>query len=254
MYKNIFDAHCHFDDEMFIHDIDELLNMLPKKGVSYAVTNGTDHKNFPRVLELTEKYDYIYGTAGYHPECLDEIPENYIDIVESYLKKPKFVAVGEIGLDYHYDTPKEVQMPVVKRHLELAKDIDKPIVFHDREAHGDTLDLMRKYRPKGLIHCFSGSAEMMKEIIDLGLSISLGGVVTFKNAKHPLEVAKEVPLERLLLETDAPYMTPVPYRGKRNDPSLIPFTAEKIAELRNMDTQKLIDITTDNAKRLFGID
>ena len=165
----------------------------------------------------------------------------------------KIVAIGEIGLDYHWDIPKDKQTEVVKSQLKLANDLNMPVVFHDREAHGDSMELLRKYKPKGLLHCYSGSTEMLKEVLKLGMYISLGGVVTFKNARVPVEVAKAVPVDRLLLETDAPYLAPVPCRGKRNDSSYISYIAEKIAEIKNMDTQELINITTENAKRMYGI-
>lgn len=148
---------------------------------------------------------------------------------------------------------KDKQIEVVKSQLKLANDLNMPVVFHDREAHGDSMELLKKYKPKGLLHCYSGSTEMLKEVLKLGMYISLGGVVTFKNARVPVEVAKAVPVDRLLLETDAPYLAPVPYRGKRNDSSYISYIAEKIAEIKNMDTQELINITTENAKRMYGI-
>ena len=217
------------------------------------MTNATDLENVKLVLQLAEKYPYVYGTVGIHPECLENLPADYLDRVAEISKNEKIVAIGEIGLDYHWDIPKDEQMKVVKEQLALANDLDMPVVFHDREAHGDTMDLLRKYKPKGLLHCYSGSTEMLKEVLKLGMYISLGGVVTFKNARVPVEVAKEVPLDRLLLETDAPYLAPVPFRGKRNDSSLIPYIAEKIAEIRGISPQELIDITTENAKRMYGI-
>lgn len=253
-YNNIFDAHCHYDDEWFDGDRESIISALPQKGVCGVLTNATDLENVKTVIDLCERYPYVYGTAGIHPECLEKLPPNdFINQIEKLCKHNKIVAIGEIGLDYHWDIPKEKQMPIVKAQLELAKELDMPVVFHDREAHGDTMELLRYYQPKGLLHCYSGSVEMLKEVVKLGLSISLGGVVTFKNARVPVEVAKTVPLDKLLLETDAPYLAPVPHRGKRNDSSLIAYTAEKIAELRGMDTQKLIDITTENTKSLFKI-
>ena len=169
------------------------------------------------------------------------------------LKHPKVVALGEIGLDYHWDIPKDRQHRVFEEQLQLARELDVPVVIHDREAHGDVMEYIRRYHPKGLMHCFSGSVEMLKEVMKLGMSISLGGTVTFKNARVPVEVAAAVPLDRLLLETDAPYLSPVPFRGKRNDSRNIAYTAERIAEIKGMDAQELIDITTENAKKLYGI-
>lgn len=253
MYNNIFDSHCHYDDEWFDEDRFSLMDSLKSKGVVGVVTNGTDLENIKQVLNYCEKYDFVYGTVGVHPECLENLPDDYLSQIEKISKEEKIVAIGEIGLDYHWDIPKDIQMRVVKEQLQLANDLDMPVVFHDREAHGDTMELLRCYKPKGLLHCYSGSTEMLKEVLNLGMYISLGGVVTFKNARVPVEVAKEVPVDRLLLETDAPYMAPTPFRGKRNDSSYIAYVAEKIAEIKGMDTQKLIDITTENAKKMYGI-
>jgi len=169
------------------------------------------------------------------------------------LPHPKVVAIGEIGLDYHYDMPREEQMSLIRAQLALAKDFGLPVILHDREAHGPMLELLREFRPKGVVHCFSGSVEMMREVTALGLYIGLGGAVTFKNAVQPVRVAAEAPSDRLLLETDAPYMTPVPMRGKRNDSSLIAFTARRIAEIRAEEPQVLIDRARENTIRLFGI-
>ncbi len=252
-YRNIFDAHCHYDDEWFQSDRKEVLDSLPSKGVCAVVTNGTDLVNIEQVLKFCKSYNYVYGTVGIHPECLENLPEDYLSRIEEISRNKKIVAIGEIGLDYHWDIPKEKQMKVVREQLSLANSLSMPIVFHDREAHGDTMDLLREFKPKGLLHCYSGSKEMLREVLKLGMYISLGGVVTFKNARVPLEAAREVPLDKLLLETDAPYMAPTPMRGKRNDSSLIPYIAEKIAEIKGIDTQKLIDITTENAMRMYGI-
>ena len=164
-----------------------------------------------------------------------------------------YVAVGEIGLDYHYDSPRDLQMSVIKAQLELAKSYNMPVILHDREAHGKMMDLMREYRPIGVMHCFSGSVEMANELVKMGLYIGLGGVVTFKNAVEPLKVAAAVPRDRLLLETDAPYMAPVPFRGKRCDSSMILQTAEKIAQLRGETTEEVLEYTAENARRLFSI-
>ena len=202
---------------------------------------------------FAEQYPFIYACAGIHPENLDGLAEDYLDQLAELLKHPKVAALGEIGLDYHWDIPREAQQRVFEEQLRLAKELDVPVVIHDREAHADVMALLRKYRPKGLMHCFSGSVEMLKEVLKLGMSISLGGTVTYKNARVPVEVAAAVPIDRLLLETDAPYLSPVPMRGKRNDSSNIAYTAQRIAGIRSMDAQELVDITTANAKRLYGI-
>lgn len=251
---NIFDAHAHYDDSRFDEDRDEILSSMPQNGVSYIVNASVDIATAETAIGYAEKYPFMYACAGIHPENLDGLPENYLELLTELLSRPRVVALGEIGLDYYWDIPKARQNRVFEEQLRLARELDVPVVIHDREAHGDVMELVRKYRPRGLMHCYSGSVEMLKEVIKLGLSISLGGTVTFKNARVPVEVAAAVPLDRLLLETDAPYLSPVPYRGKRNDSSKIAYTAERIAEIRGMDAQELIDMTTENAKKLFGIE
>ncbi len=253
MLNNIFDAHAHYDDKWFDEDRDSLLSAMPERGVAYIVNAAVDIETARTALRYAEQYPYVYACAGIHPENLDGLAGNYLEQLTELLKHPKAVALGEIGLDYHWDIPREEQHRVFEEQLRLSKELDVPVVIHDREAHGDTMELLRKYRPKGLMHCFSGSTEMLKEVMKLGLYISLGGTVTFKNARVPVEVAAAVPLDRLLLETDAPYLSPVPNRGKRNDSTNIAYTAARIAEIRGMDAQELIDVTTENAKSLYGI-
>lgn len=253
MLNNIFDAHAHYDDGWFDEDRDVLLASMPGNGVAYIVNASVDIATAETAIGYAEQYPFVYACAGIHPENLAGLPDDYLDRLTRLLQHEKAVALGEIGLDYHWDIPRDEQNRVFEEQLQLAKELDIPVVVHDREAHGDTMALLRKYRPKGLMHCFSGSVEMLKEVIKLGMSISLGGTVTFKNARVPVEVAAAVPLDRLLLETDAPYLSPVPFRGKRNDSSHIAYTAQKIAEIRGMDAQELIDLTTENAKRLYGI-
>lgn len=250
---NIFDAHAHYDDKWFDDDRSALLSSLPQNGVSYVVNAAVDLETAETAISYAETYPHVYACAGIHPENLEGLPENYLERLTELLKHPRVVALGEIGLDYHWDIPRDVQNRVFEEQLLLARELDVPVVIHDREAHGDVMALVRKYQPKGLMHCYSGSVEMLKEVLKLGMSISLGGTVTFKNARVPVEVAAAVPLDRLLLETDAPYLSPVPYRGKRNDSTNIAYTAARIAEIRGMDAQELIDITTENAKRLYGI-
>ena len=252
-YNNIFDAHAHYDDGWFDDDRDSLLQTLPQKGVCAVVNNAVDLKTASAAIGLCEKYDYFYAAVGFHPENLDDVPVDYLDRIAELTKHKKVVAIGETGLDYHWDTPKELQKRVFGEQIRLSLDLKMPIVVHDREAHGDTFDFLRRYKPKALVHCFSGSVELMREAVRLGCYISLGGVVTFKNARHSIEVAGEIPIDRLLLETDAPYMAPVPFRGKRNDSSMIVFAAEKIASLRGLGVQQLLDITAENAKRFYNI-
>lgn len=254
MYCNIFDTHAHYDDSRFDEDRDELLTSLPAKGVSHIVNCGCDLKSSLTTLALSEKYDFIYAALGVHAHEAEEASKKDLLRIAELYSKEKVVAVGEIGLDYHYDfSPRERQLEVFERQLELANELDLPVIVHDREAHEDTMNLLKKHKPKGVVHCFSGSAEMAKEIVKLGMYIGMGGAVTFKNAVKPVDVAKILPLDRLLLETDAPYMTPVPFRGTRCDSAHIAYTAQKIAEIKGMDTQKLNDICNENAKKFFGI-
>lgn len=254
-YSNIFDVHAHYDDEKFDEDREELLATLPEMGVKAVVNASVDLATAKKALEFSEKYPFMYAAVGVHPENLEDLSKNYLnELAELYENNKKVVAIGEIGLDYYWDIPKEPQLKVFEEQLKLSLELDAPVVIHDREAHADTIRILKKYKPKKvLLHCYSGSREMLKEVISLGAFISMGGVVTFKNARVPVEVAKAVPLERLFLETDCPYLSPVPFRGKRNSSEKIAFTAERIAEIKGMDTQTLIDTCTKNAEEFFSI-
>ena len=253
--KNIFDSHAHYNDEQFDIDRDSLLASLPEAGIVGIINCGTDVRSSLDSIAMAEKYPFVYAACGYHPEsALDFADDNLADI-EKMLSHEKCVAVGEIGLEYHYDfVPKDVQKYVFEKHLELAVKYDMPVIVHDREAHADTMELLKKYRPKGVLHCYSGSAEMAKEVLNLGMYIGLGGAVTFKNAVKPVEVAQMIPADRLLLETDCPYMAPVPMRGKRNNSAYIEYVAEKIADIRNVSPQEILDITAENTRKLFNIE
>ena len=254
-YNNIFDVHAHYDDEKFDSDREELLSSLPDMGVRAVVNATVDLVTTKKAIEFSEKYQFMYAAVGIHPENLENLPQDYLSqLAKLYENNKKVVAIGEIGLDYYWDIPKEPQLKVFEDQLKLAMELNAPVVIHDREAHADTMRILKKYTPeKILLHCYSGSKEMLKEVMKLGAYISMGGVVTFKNARVPVEVCEAVPVERLLLETDCPYLSPVPFRGKRNSSEKIAFTAEKIAEIKGMDAQKLIDITTQNACDFFGI-
>ena len=254
--NNIFDTHAHYTDSAFDEDRKEILDSLKNQGVSLIVNQGTDLVSSVKSLELAKEYDYIYAAMGYHPEDAGDERKGDLEVIAELLEKEeKAVAIGEIGLDYHYEdgAPKETQIDLFERQLALSKDLNMPVVVHDRDAHGDTLELLKKYKPKGVVHCFSGSVEMAEEIVKLGMYIGLGGVVTFKNAKKAVDVARSIPMERLVLETDCPYMAPVPYRGKRNYSAYIPAVAQVIGGLRGMDTQEILDITLENGKKLFNI-
>lgn len=252
----IFDSHAHYDDTQFDPDRETLLGeTLPQKGVCGVLNMGADLQSCYHTVRLTETYDYIYGAVGIHPECAANLPADWLKTLETLTKHDKIVAIGEIGLDYHWldACPKDIQNQVFAQQLTLAARLQLPVVIHDREAHGDTLSYLHQYKPKGVLHCFSGSVEMAREVIKLGLYIGLGGVVTFKNARHAAQVAAEIPLERLLLETDAPYMAPEPFRGKRNDSSLIRYVADKIAQLRGLTPQQVLRAAEENTRRLFQI-
>ncbi len=248
----IFDSHAHYDDKAFEADRDELLSKLFATDVCGIINVGCNMETSKLSVELAQKYPLIWSSVGIHPHETENIPENYLGTLAAYLNHRKTVAIGEIGLDYHYDfSPREAQKMSFEEQLSLAKELDVPVIIHDREAHADTLELLKKYRPKGVVHCFSGSVEMSEEIIKLGMYIGLGGAVTFKNAKNPMFVAKAAPLDRILLETDCPYMAPVPHRGTRCDSSMIKFTAEKIAIERGISADELFKATNENAQQLF---
>lgn len=254
MYQNIFDTHSHYDDTKFNPDREMVLDSLQSQGVSLVVSCGCDIDTTQFNFDLSQKYDYIYFASGFHPENLDGASLEDLKIIEKFAKNEKCVAIGEIGLDYHWmNSSKKEQKDFFEAQLELANNLDMPVIVHDREAHGDTLDILKKYKPKGVLHCFSGSKEMAKEIIKLGMYIGLNGVVTFSNARKSLEVVREIPLDRLVLETDCPYLAPTPMRGKRNNSSYISYIAEKIAGELNIDPQELINITNENGKRLFSL-
>ncbi len=254
MYSGIFDTHAHYDDEKFDDDRAQVLSSLKDGGVCGVIDCGCDLSSSLKAIELSEKYDFVYAAVGIHPHETAEAGANDFDEIKKLFSKEKVVAVGEIGLDYHYDfSPREVQLTFFERQIILSKELDLPIIVHDREAHEDTMNLLKKYKPKGVVHCFSGSAEMAKEVLKLGMYIGLGGAVTFKNARKPLEVAAIIPDDRLLLETDCPYMAPVPFRGSRCDSTMIAYTAQKLAEERGCEVQSLIDKCRVNAKELFKL-
>ncbi len=253
--NNIFDSHAHYNDRAFDSDRDKLLTALKQSGVVNIVNIAAEMDDSDDILKLVKKYDYIYGALGVHPEAVDRTPDNFTEILEKQiLSQPKIKAIGEIGLDYHYEGySKENQKKIFVKQLELAKKLDMPVVIHSRDACEDTMEILREYRPNGVMHCFGYSAEIAEEIISMGMYISFTGVITFKNAKKAVRALQTVPPDRLMLETDCPYMAPEPYRGKRCDSSMIEQTASKAAEIFGIQTQELLDITCENAKRFFGI-
>ncbi|MGI6745644.1 MAG: Tat-linked quality control protein TatD [Firmicutes bacterium ADurb.Bin300] len=252
--KNIFDTHTHYTDNAFDEDRHELLASLPETGICGVINCGTDIRDSETSLALAHKYPYIYAAVGIHPHEAAKSNSSFLSFMRCFIEDEKVVALGEIGLDYHYDfSPRDVQKQIFRQQLELAKEYDLPVIIHDREAHSDTLAILNEFKPKGVLHCFSGSVEFARDALSLGLYIGLGGAVTFKNAKRPLEVASFVPSDMLLLETDCPYMTPHPHRGKRCDSSFITITAQKLAEVRGTDVRQILNQTADNARKLFNI-
>jgi TatD DNase family protein len=251
----IFDSHAHYDAEQFDTDRDAVLAALPAQGVCGLIQCATDPVSIKKSLKMAEQYPYIHVAVGIHPEFVAQATDDWLEVVRGAAAHPAVCAIGEIGLDYYWEenAPREVQVDWCRKQIELAMELDLPVIFHDREAHEDTLNLMREYRPRGVVHCFSGSAEMARQLTDLGLYIGLGGAATFKNARKPVEVAESLPADRLLLETDAPYMAPVPLRGKRCDSRMIAHTAARIAEIRGMDGDALLEAARANANALFGL-
>lgn len=252
--NNIFDSHAHYDDDRFKDDLEALMASFSGGVVSGIISCGVDILTSEFNIALAEKYDFCYAAVGFHPLDLEHVTQNYIEDLKKLSLNKKVVAIGEIGLDYYYEKEsREKQLNLCEAQIVLANELGLPIIFHDRDAHEDTMNLLKKHKPKGVVHCFSGSVEMAKEVVKLGMYIGLGGAVTFKNAVKPIDVAAFVPDDRLLIETDAPYMTPVPFRGKRCTSLHIPYTAERIGEIRNCSTQEILDLTAKNAKKLFNI-
>lgn len=252
----LFDTHAHYDAEQFDPDRDQVLEALPSRGVSLVVDPGCDIPSSRAALALAEKYPFLYAAVGYHPEsCAPYRPEE-LDILRDMARHPKVVAIGEIGLDYYWEEnpPKELQQQVFRRQMALAEELDLPVIVHDREAHADALAIVREFpRVRGVFHCFSGSAEMARELVKLGWMVSFTGVLTYKNARKALEAAEAVPLDRLMIETDSPYMAPVPHRGKRNDSGYLIHICEKLAEIKGISPEECARITLENGKRFFHI-
>lgn len=235
----IIDSHAHYDDESYNEDRDEVLKQITENGVIGILNCAASYESLKTTDELTKQYDYIYGALGIHPENADEMKDDTLDEIKNYIKNnSKIVAIGEIGLDYYWDEnpSKEVQKDVFRKHMNLAKELGLPVVIHDRDAHQDTLEIIKEFpEVTGVVHCFSGSVEFARECVKLGYYIGFTGVVTFKNAKKVVEVAKDIPLERILVETDCPYMAPEPNRGKRNKSDYIEYIINKIAEIKEID-------------------
>lgn len=253
--NNIFDTHAHYADSAFDEDRETVLAELPEKGVSYVMLASSGVGDTSENSALAERYGYIYAAAGVHPESVDDNPADYLDIVTNTARSnPKVKAIGEIGLDYHYDGyDRERQIVLFEEQIVLAKELGLPIIVHSRDAAEDTMNILKKHRPAGVMHCFSYSAEIAREIVKLGMYVGFTGVITFKNAKKAVKALAEVPPDRLLLETDCPYMAPEPFRGRRSDSSMIAYTAQAAAAIKGLDVQELINITCENAKRFYSI-
>lgn len=253
----LFDTHVHVNAEQFNEDLEEVIERAKEAGVDNMVVVGFDRPTIIRAMELIETYDFMYAAVGWHPVDAIDMTEDDLQWIEELSNHPKVVAIGEMGLDYHWDkSPKDVQMEVFRKQIRLAKKVGLPIIIHNREATADIVNILKEEeasRVGGIMHCFSGSAETALECINMNFYISLGGPVTFKNAKKPKEVAAAVPLDRLLIETDCPYLAPHPYRGKRNEPSYVKLVAEQIAEIKQLTIEEVSQATTENAKKLFGI-
>ena len=254
---HLFDTHAHILDDQFKEDLDQVIRNI-YDNMALVVNIGCNLEDCPRTVALAEQYDKVYAAVGLHPEDVKTYTPEGWDMICRLAEHPKVVGIGETGLDYYWDTStKDAQKVLFEQHIDLAKQLHKPLVIHDREAHGDTLEILKRTNAKevgGILHAFSGSVEMAMEVIKMGFYIGLGGPVTFKNARKAVEVAQAIPLEYLVIETDCPYMAPVPFRGKRNEPMLVQHTATKIAELRGISVEELIEATYQNGKRIYGLE
>ena len=250
-----FDSHAHFDDERFDADRDELLSSMAENQISYITNIGSDLKSSISSVELSKKYAFLYSAVGVHPHEVKDMTERTLDEIKNLAKHKKVVAIGEIGLDYYYDhSPRDTQKYWFKRQMELAWDLGLPVVIHSRDAMEDTINICRQCKIHGgIIHCFSGSEESAKIFLSMGYHISFAGPLTFKNSKNLPKVVKAVPLDRILIETDSPYMAPEPHRGERNSSIYVKHVAEKIAEILNMTVEEVAAATTENAKKIFNI-
>ena len=251
----LFDTHAHMDDRAFREDRDALIAGLPEKGVGLVMNPGCSLESSRNAVALAEKYPHVYAAVGSHPDVADEVNDTILDEYRKLCKLPKVKAIGEIGIDYHYeDIPRDLQKKAFRMQLELAREVKLPVIVHERDAHEDGMAIVKEFPDvTGVFHCYSGSAEMARQLVDLGWYIGFTGVLTFKNARKAIETAASIPLDRIVLETDCPYMAPEPYRGKRNDPGYIYRMAEKLAEIRGLSVEEIQDITTENGKRLYHI-
>jgi TatD DNase family protein len=253
----LIDTHAHLNAIQYQEDLEEVIERAQSEGVEIIVVVGFDRETITRAIELADTYEFIYATVGWHPVDAIDMTDEGLKWIEELCSHPKVVALGEMGLDYYWDkSPKDIQKEVFRKQIALAKKVKLPIIIHNREATADIIEILEEEKASevgGIMHCFTGSVEVAKQCMDMNFYISFGGPVTFKNAKKPKEVAAEIPLDRLLIETDCPYLTPHPFRGKRNEPSYVKYVAEQIAELKGVTFEEIAQKTSDNAKRFFGI-
>lgn len=250
----IFDTHAHYLAEDFGGELIPLLERMPEMGVDRIMAVGYDLASSREEIGLAKRFPFICAAAGVHPENCTGLPADWLDRIEEMLREPEVKALGEIGLDYHYEGyDKELQAEVFERQLQLADRLDMPVIIHSRDACMDTMEILRRYRPRGVMHCFSYSAEIAREVVGLGMYVGFTGVLTFKNSKKAWAACGEVPLDRLLLETDSPYMAPVPHRGERSHSGMIKYTAARMAEIKGVSAEEMTDICRENGERLFGV-
>ena len=250
-----FDTHAHYDDEAFQDNRFSLLASLPEKGVDLIVNPGCDEKSSREAMGFAERYPHVYAAVGWHPQAAGEWNGESPALLREWAKQDKVVAIGEIGLDYHYeDYPRDVQRQTLEAQLCLAQELELPVIIHDRDAHGDCMELVRQFKGlRGVFHCYSGSPEMAAELLSLGWYLSFTGAITFKNARRALETIEMMPMDRIMIETDSPYLTPVPFRGKRNDSTMLPYIAQTIADIKGLSAEEVAAVTMENGKRFFGI-
>lgn len=253
----LFDTHAHYNDEQFDTDIDEVLSSMPENNVGLIMNPATKVSEFDEVIGMCDKYPFVYGAVGVHPEEVHTADEHTIEEIIKAARQPKIKAIGEIGLDYYWvKDNKEIQKYWLGMQVDIARELKLPVIIHDREAHEDTLKVLKEHKVwecGGVFHCYSGSAQMLPEILDWGMYIGFGGALTFKKAQRPVAAAAAVPLDRLVIETDSPYMAPVPMRGKRNSSLYVHYVAQKIAEIKGMSEEQIESITFENGKKLYGI-
>ena len=251
----LFDTHAHMNDEAFDTDREEMILGLPEKGIGYVMNVGCSLRSSGDCIAMAEKYPFVYASVGTHPDAADEVNEEVIEKYRQMAKHPRVLAIGEIGLDYYYETvSREVQQKAFRMQMELARELRMPVIIHERDAHDDAMRIVKEFKDvTGVFHCYSGSAEMARQLVNMGWYIGFTGVLTFKNARKAVETAERIPLDRIVLETDCPFMAPEPFRGKRNDPGYLYRMAQRLAEIRGITPEEAQAATLENAKRLYRI-